>query len=171
MRNLSHAISLAAEAHQNQTDWQGEPYIFHPLRVMYAVRRAGYSEQHQIAAVLHDLLEDTYANPSYSLPRFGKEVTAAVHALTRRYEPLPGSDHVFDEYGSRRWGKPLETYQEYFQRCVENPMARVVKYYDLLDNMNPRRYSKEAPYERYLQCLQWYADRRAGARAPRPPRQ
>ena len=52
--SLERAIAIAASAHAGQTDKGDAPYILHPLRVMLRLtnRRA------QIAAVLHDVIED-----------------------------------------------------------------------------------------------------------------
>lgn len=56
---ISDAILIATEAHRGQVDKQGAPYIFHPLRVMEAVRHFGAPVEVQVAAVLHDVIEDT----------------------------------------------------------------------------------------------------------------
>lgn len=153
---LAIAIAEASLAHRHQVDRRGEPYILHPLRIMTAVRLAGYSEDHQIVAVLHDVLEDTYAEALELHQHFGKRVMTAVSHITRRYENLEGM-HL-DEHGARRWGKPLETHWEYFLRCVEDPIARVVKYYDTLDNCDPKRFAKDVPYTRYLKSLDWFKE-------------
>lgn len=55
------AVQLATHYHEGQRD-RGDPsipYVTHPLRVMAAVRAAGYDERYQRVAVLHDGLEDT----------------------------------------------------------------------------------------------------------------
>jgi GTP diphosphokinase / guanosine-3',5'-bis(diphosphate) 3'-diphosphatase len=55
MSILERAIALAAERHAGQTDKVGEPYILHVLRVMLQMP----DEESRIAAVLHDIVEDT----------------------------------------------------------------------------------------------------------------
>ena len=57
---LERAIALACRAHRGQRypSPEAEPYILHPLRVMFAVQ--GFKAQ--TAAVLHDVLEDTEVN-------------------------------------------------------------------------------------------------------------
>ena len=57
---LETAIQIAAEAHAGQKQKNGQPYILHPLRVMARVS----TEEEQIVAVLHDVLED---NPAASV--------------------------------------------------------------------------------------------------------
>lgn len=52
---LDEAIQVARRAHEGQLDKSGRPYIAHPLRVMGAMR----GEHERMAAVLHDVVEDT----------------------------------------------------------------------------------------------------------------
>jgi (p)ppGpp synthase/HD superfamily hydrolase len=52
---LDDAIQVARRAHEGQLDKSGRPYIAHPLRVMGALR----DEHERMAAVLHDVIEDT----------------------------------------------------------------------------------------------------------------
>ena len=52
---LHKAIYIAAKAHQGQVDKGGNPYILHPLRLMFSRR----NEDERICAVLHDVIEDT----------------------------------------------------------------------------------------------------------------
>ncbi len=52
--NLERAIQIAVEAHAGQIDKANEPYILHPLRVMFGVE----GEVARMAAVLYDVVED-----------------------------------------------------------------------------------------------------------------
>ena len=54
MSDLHRAISIAVEAHQDQYDKGGHPYILHPLRVMNALK----TTEEMIVGVLHDVVED-----------------------------------------------------------------------------------------------------------------
>jgi guanosine-3',5'-bis(diphosphate) 3'-pyrophosphohydrolase len=57
---LEQAIAFAAAAHAGQVDKAGQPYVLHVLRVMLRVE--GY--ERQLAALGHDLLEDTHVTAS-----------------------------------------------------------------------------------------------------------
>jgi len=57
MSNLGKAIAIASKAFESKCDKGGTPYILHCLHVMDGVKRLG--EEAMIAAVLHDLVEDT----------------------------------------------------------------------------------------------------------------
>lgn len=81
MSTLERAISIAAEAHAGQLDKAGQPYILHPLRVMLSLEIA----EDRIAAVLHDVVEDTDVTLEVLRAEgFSPEVLAAVDALTKR---------------------------------------------------------------------------------------
>lgn len=56
---LDDAMALAHFAHRNQRDQAGMPYIDHPLRVLQRAQGRGTRPYVQIAAVLHDVIEDT----------------------------------------------------------------------------------------------------------------
>lgn len=56
---LQDCIDLATFAHRHQFDKAGEPYINHPLRVLASVKAIGAPAYVQMAAVLHDVTEDT----------------------------------------------------------------------------------------------------------------
>lgn len=55
---LSTCITIAVEAHTGQFDKGGNPYILHPLTVMYRLREKGYDIYTQCVGVLHDVMED-----------------------------------------------------------------------------------------------------------------
>lgn len=52
--NLQRAIEIAAEAHREQTDKAGAPYLLHPLRVMMSLD----TDDERIVGILHDVVED-----------------------------------------------------------------------------------------------------------------
>lgn len=58
MGTLEKAIVIATQAHTAQVDKGGNPYILHPLRVMLKMS----TEEEMVAAVLHDVIEDTKVN-------------------------------------------------------------------------------------------------------------
>jgi len=143
---LADAIAYAAEAHRLQKDKRGEVYILHPLRIVLALRAAQYSETHQAAAVLHDTVEDTETTLEDIHGRFGSLIGDAVDALTRRgyLQMTPDKEWIW-----------LETYKEYVVRCCQNPIARVVKRYDVYDNFDPHRYCDGVPVGRYAWTLEY----------------
>jgi hypothetical protein len=123
---LDKAILIAAKAHEGQVDKGGEPYILHPLRVMFSRK----TEIEMICAVLHDVVEDTDISLDYLRNQgFSEEVLSALDALTRREG---------------------ETYDKYIGRIIKNKIASHVKMCDLCDNMDLSRIKSpsDADHER-----------------------
>jgi (p)ppGpp synthase/HD superfamily hydrolase len=127
MSTLERAIEIAAEAHVDQRDKGGSPYIAHPLRVALPFIRAG-DELRAIVAVLHDVIEDSpMTTANLDREGFSAEVVGAIIALTRRKD---------------------EPYLEFVKRAASNPVARPVKLADLRDNLSETRMAKLEPAKR-----------------------
>jgi (p)ppGpp synthase/HD superfamily hydrolase len=115
MPTLEDAILLAAEAHRGQSEKAGNPYILHPLRVMFRLE----SENDRIVGVLHDVIEDTrFTLIDLRAMGYPEPLLQALDCLTRR---------------------ETETYEEFITRVRTNPLASRVKLADLEDNMDVRR--------------------------------
>lgn len=115
MTTLARAIAIAAQAHQEQHDKAGAPYILHPLRMMAQL----HGEAERIVAVLHDLIEDTdWTLDQLRAEGFSDDVLAAIDCLTKRDD---------------------ESYEAFIERASYNELARQVKLADLEDNMDLRR--------------------------------
>lgn len=123
MDDLEKAIKIAFEAHLNQKDQSGEPYILHPLYVMMKMD----THESRIVAILHDVIEDT----AWTLEALGKEGFSE--------GILSAIDHI-----SRRKG---ESYVDYIKRLAANSLARKVKLADLEHNMDLRRLKKVTPQD------------------------
>ena len=120
--NLQRAIEIAAEAHREQTDKAGAPYLLHPLRVMMSLE----TDDERIVGVLHDVVED---GPGWTFERLEKEgfsptVLDALRLVTKRPE---------DE------GDGEAVYVGFVRRAKGNKIARRVKTADILDNLNASR--------------------------------
>jgi (p)ppGpp synthase/HD superfamily hydrolase len=134
--SVEDAIGLAAQAHHGQRypSPEAEPYIFHPLRVML-----GFLDPiEQMAAVLHDTIEDTSLEINDLVEAgYPVEVVTAIECLTHH---------------------DVETYGRYIERVATNDVARRVKIADLKENLANNRRSPAAPgnaerIERYEQAL------------------
>ena len=109
---LERAIVIATKAHAGQSNRYGQPYIFHPFRVMMKMN----SDDERIVAVLHDVLEKSdLTTADLEKEGFSMEVTKAVDCLTRR-------DTENDDYF------------DYIERVRINPLAKAVKLADVADN-------------------------------------
>jgi hypothetical protein len=130
MATLERAIEIAAKAHAGQVDKAGQPYVLHPLRMMLAVR----TPEARIAAVLHDVVEDTAVTlEELRGEGFPEAALEAVEALTKR----EGED-----------------YEAFIRRVAPNPIAREVKVADLRDNSDLSRIAE--PTERDRERIRKY---------------
>lgn len=130
MPTIERAIEIAATAHAGQRDKAGQPYIFHPLRVMLRVDGA----HEQMAAVLHDVVEDTSVTlDNLAQEGFPSEVLRAIAALTK----LPG-----------------ETRLEAAARAAADPVARKVKLADNAENMDLSRIPNHTDKD-YARCREY----------------
>lgn len=127
---VDRAIAIAHQAHAQQVDKAGKPYIDHPLRVMNKMQ----TWQEKIVAVLHDAVEDSDLTlADLDQAGFAPEVVAAIAAITRN----KGED-----------------YEIYLQRVLGNAIALKVKIADMTDNMDMSRISH--PTEKDWQRLAKY---------------
>lgn len=118
------ALKLCFEAHKNQVDKSGMPYVFHPFHVAEQMA----DETSTIVALLHDVVEDTsYTLEDIAAMGFGDEVTDALALLTHD-EAVP--------------------YLEYVAALRSNPIARAVKRADLMHNGDEGRLDEITPKDR-----------------------
>jgi hypothetical protein len=115
---IEDAIALAARLHRGARypSPEAEPYIFHALRVMLQFA----DPVDQMAAVLHDVVEDTEITLNILRDSgYRPEVVDAIDALTHH---------------SR------DSYEHYIEGVARNPVARRIKIIDLKENLaNNRR--------------------------------
>ena len=142
MNPLESAIAIAVRAHAGQADKSGEPYIFHPLRVMFRCQ----TDEQRIVAILHDVVEDTSVTfEDLRKQGFDDAILAALDCVTKR---------------------DGESYEQFVERAAANPIARQVKLADLEDNMDLRRLGAAAIGQKETDRLNRYI--RAWHRLQRP---
>jgi len=83
---LAFAVRFAANAHRNQDRKGGGPYILHPIRVSKMVSYHGGSDDATVAAVLHDVIEDTPYDFALIQDLFGARVGHLIGCLTNSRE-------------------------------------------------------------------------------------
>lgn len=138
--SLQHAIRLAEFAHADQLDKAGLPYIEHPKRVLAKVQAQGAMPYVQIAAILHDVTEDTRFTPEMLLDLGFSE--AAVQVIELLDKNISGRYYMTDTKRAEgaEWAGISEI--DYYYECIrENPGAYVVKMADIEDNLSPWRLS------------------------------
>lgn len=83
-RDISKAYEMAREAHQNQRRKSGEPYILHPIEVArICVEEIGLGPTALVAALLHDVVEDTSISQKDVEHHFNRKIALIVEGLTK----------------------------------------------------------------------------------------
>ncbi len=128
-KEIGIAHDICVYAHAGQTDKAGQPYYLHPEYVAEQVAEP----DEKVAALLHDVLEDTNFPLSVLEAVFNSEVIDALKLLCHQK------------------GMP---YMEYIERLSSNKIAKAVKMADLKHNMEISRIP--APSEKDYSRLEKY---------------
>jgi len=83
---INKALDFAIKAHKNQKRKSGEDYVIHPILVATITSFFNENEDVIIAALLHDVVEDTDYTIYYIKDEFGSEVANLVEGLTKIVE-------------------------------------------------------------------------------------
>jgi RelA/SpoT family (p)ppGpp synthetase len=83
VEQLREACHFAAEAHAGIYRKSGEPYIFHPLAVARILANVRFDHETLLAALLHDVIEDTHFGKEQISGRFGPEVADLVDGVSK----------------------------------------------------------------------------------------
>jgi guanosine-3',5'-bis(diphosphate) 3'-pyrophosphohydrolase len=122
---IKRAFTISMEAHKNMRRKSGEPYIFHPLTVAeICVEEIGLGTTSIIAALLHDVVEDTDIELETIERIFGKKIAKIIDGLTK----IRG---VF-EYGT---SQQAENFRKMLFTLSEDVRVILIKLADRLHNM------------------------------------
>lgn len=132
--NVKKACNILYEAHKDDVDKGGYPYVFHPFYLATQME----DEDSVCVALLHDVIEDhgnKYSLESLAKEGFSENVICALRLLTHD-ESVP--------------------YLQYVEAISKNPIASKVKIADLKHNLDDRRTGGNRPkkYDLYLQALE-----------------
>jgi len=83
VENIQRAVELSKSAHQGQLRQSGEEYVTHPIAVARVLTLLHLDAQAIIAALLHDVVEDTEVTPEDIASQFGKQVADLVEGLSK----------------------------------------------------------------------------------------
>ncbi|MCK5881865.1 MAG: HD domain-containing protein, partial [Sinobacterium sp.] len=74
VRLVQRAYYFAEQAHESQRRRSGEPYVTHPLAVAYILSDMFMDHESLMAAMLHDVIEDTAVSKDELAKQFGDSV-------------------------------------------------------------------------------------------------
>jgi len=83
VREVYRAYLFGAEAHDGQQRMSGEPYITHPIAVARILAAMHMDAQSIIAAILHDVIEDTPTAKEHLAEEFGEEIAELVDGVSK----------------------------------------------------------------------------------------
>lgn len=81
--HIRRAYEMAEKAHEGQVRKSGEPYIFHPLQVAAILADLKMDTSTIMAALLHDVVEDTGVTLEKIEKEFGSDVSHLVDGVTK----------------------------------------------------------------------------------------
>lgn len=122
---IKQAFNVSLEAHKDMRRKSGEPYIYHPLEVaLVCVEEIGLGTTSIVAALLHDVVEDTDWELEDIEREFGHKVMTIIDGLTK----ISG---VFD-YGS---SQQAENFRKMLLTLSDDVRVILIKIADRLNNM------------------------------------
>lgn len=80
---ISEAYQFAEKAHEGQQRSSGDPFITHPLEVARILANMHMDHQSIMAAILHDVIEDTHLDKAAVAFKFGDEVAELVDGVSK----------------------------------------------------------------------------------------
>lgn len=118
------ALKLCFEAHKEQSDKSGMPYVFHPFHLAEQMK----DEETTIVALLHDVVEDSNVTiDDLREMGFSQNVVEAIALMTH---------------------DPDIEYMDYVAKIKENPIAKAVKLADLKHNSDMKRLDTVTKWDR-----------------------
>lgn len=109
------ALKLCYKAHMDQYDYNGIPYVFHPLHIAEQMT----DEDSTVVALLHDVVEDTdYTLDDLIHMGFNSRVIEAIRLMTH---------------------EPSVSYEDYLKCIKTNELAKTVKIADIRHNADQTR--------------------------------
>ena len=125
VKMIRRAFEFAREAHQGVRRKSGEPDILHPLAVAkIAVKEIGLGTKSAVAALLHDVVEDTDYTVEDIANLFGPKIASLVDGLTKISEVM-GSNTT----------KQAESFRKMILTLADDVRVILIKIADRLHNM------------------------------------
>ena len=158
VEKIRQAYETAASAHSGQLRKSGDPYISHPVSVAIILVDLGMDTDSVVAALLHDVVEDTAINLETVRKRFGQEIAALVDGVTKLGK-IPFSS---------REEQQAENIRKMLIAMAEDVRVIIIKLADRLHNMRTIDFMPEQKRrDKALETMEVYAPiaHRLGIRA------
>lgn len=137
-KEIIRAFELADKAHATQFRASGEPYIMHPLAVATILAHLQIDDTTLIAALLHDVVEDTTYTTEDIKSLFGEEVAFLVDGVTKLNQ---FQYHTKEE-------QQMENYRKMILAMAKDVRVVVIKLADRLHNMRTLKHMRSDKQKR-----------------------
>lgn len=140
IENIKKATFFANKAHEGQFRHSNKPYITHPLKVAYTLLEYNLDEKTIIAALLHDVVEDTSITNQDIMEEFGEEVASLVEGVTK----LNKINFISIESAQ------VENLRRFVLASIKDVRVLIIKLSDRLDNMRTIQYIRKGEKRRQI---------------------
>ena len=130
---VERAYEIARVAHDGQLRKSGEPYIIHPLCVAIILADLEMDCESLVAALLHDVVEDTIMTNEELTEQFGQDVAMIVDGVTKLSQLSYKADKVEEQ---------AENLRKLFLAMAKDIRVIIVKLAHRLHNMRTLQYMK-----------------------------
>ncbi len=130
---IDQALELILKYHEGQFRKSGEPYVVHPILVAALVAYYSNDEEMVVAALLHDIIEDTDCKIEEIEEKFGKNITLLVEALTKIIELR--EEELAPSSSNEKLISSALTYRKMLLASIKDVRVLVIKLCDRLHNM------------------------------------
>lgn len=138
---IEEAYNFAKKVHGGQFRVSGEPYIIHPVEVLKILLGLKADTHTLIAALLHDVIEDTDTTPEQVKEMFGEDVLSLVQGVTKL------SKYQFKSKEERQ----AENFRRMFIAMAKDIRVIFLKLADRLHNMRTLNFMAPQKQKRIAQ--------------------
>jgi len=131
--DVKDALELSMIAHKGQLRKSGEPYVVHPILVASIVARITEDHSMVIAALLHDVVEDTAVSIEEIETEYGKDIAHLVEGMTKIVQIRDAS--LMQESKDEKHTLSALSFRKMLLASIEDIRVLVVKLCDRLHNM------------------------------------
>ena len=125
VQKIQQAYFVARQAHEGQTRTSGDPYITHPIAVAYILADMKLDHETIMAALLHDVIEDTQVTQEDLSKQFGDDIAKLVEGVSK-LDKLKFRDHKEAQ---------AENFRKMILAMVEDIRVILIKLADRTHNM------------------------------------
>ena len=151
LKKVDKAFEIANEYHGEQKRKSGEPYIIHPIAVCSILVDLGMDCQSLVAALLHDVVEDTPYTIEQLSEDFGEEIALLVDGVTKLGKVQLNSSEAKEE-------QQAENIRKMLLAMSKDIRVIIVKLADRLHNMRTLQFmSPQKQRDKSLETLEIFA--------------